>query len=115
VGTTDELREWALSLPEAVEEGHWGKRSYRVRGKIFAVEREDGVTVLLKTTKEQREADTTLAPHIFRIPETFSHLAFILVRMDLIDRDERAGRIEKAWRLAAPKSFAKLYPDRLLR
>ena len=33
---TDEARELALSLPDATEQDHHGRPSFRVRGKIFA-------------------------------------------------------------------------------
>jgi hypothetical protein len=32
----DDLRRLALALPEAVEQNHHGRQSFRVRGKIFA-------------------------------------------------------------------------------
>jgi hypothetical protein len=31
-----EVRKLALSLPEATEEDHWGRPSFRIRGRIFA-------------------------------------------------------------------------------
>ena len=34
--STDEARALALSLPEAIEQDHHGRPSFRVRGKIFA-------------------------------------------------------------------------------
>jgi hypothetical protein len=36
VVTAQQARELALALPEAVEEDHHGRPSFRVRGKIFA-------------------------------------------------------------------------------
>ena len=38
----EEARAIALSLPEAVEQDHHGRPSFRVRGKIFATLRDDG-------------------------------------------------------------------------
>ncbi len=34
--TPEELRQWALALPDAVELPHFGKASFRVNKKIFA-------------------------------------------------------------------------------
>ncbi len=34
--TADQARDLALALPEAVEQDHHGRPSFRVRGKIFA-------------------------------------------------------------------------------
>jgi len=105
--TTDELRMLALSFPEAEESSHLGKPSYRVRGKIFAVEQPDGASVALKMTKDQREANVTLAPDVFQIPKGFSHLAFVIVRLDLIDSDEFRDLLTNAWTLAAPNKLVK--------
>ena len=44
----DEARELALALPEAVEEDHHGRPSFRVAGKIFATQwDEDHMNVML--------------------------------------------------------------------
>jgi hypothetical protein len=52
--TTDEVRSLALSLPEAVEHDHWGKPSFRVQNKIFVVLQPDGVSLVIKTTKMEK-------------------------------------------------------------
>jgi len=36
--TSEKARELALALPDAVEQDHHGRPSYRVRGKIFATQ-----------------------------------------------------------------------------
>ncbi|MFB9278116.1 MmcQ/YjbR family DNA-binding protein [Cohnella cellulosilytica] len=109
--TTDELRRLALELPEAEEQMHWDKPSYRVRGKIFAVEQPDGVTALLKMSLEEREAQVTLAPDIFGIPEKYATLAYVFVRLDRIERDELRSLLVGAWKQVAPKSLLKRLPD----
>jgi hypothetical protein len=48
--TPEEVRAFALSLPEAHEHAHFGRPDIRVRNKIFATLPEDGRTVNLKTT-----------------------------------------------------------------
>jgi hypothetical protein len=34
--TVEEVRKFALALPEAIEQDHWGNPSFRIRGRIFA-------------------------------------------------------------------------------
>jgi len=34
--TVAEVRKFALALPEVIEQDHWGKPSFRIRGRIFA-------------------------------------------------------------------------------
>ncbi len=113
--TNDELRQLALELPEAEEHPHWDKPSYRVRGKIFAVEQPDGATALLKMSLEEREAQVTLAPDIFSVPEKYATLAYVFVRLDRIDRDELRSLLAAAWREVAPKTLVKSYSNELLR
>lgn len=40
--TIEEVTEYALSLPETTEEPHFERRSFRVRGKIFATAPPEG-------------------------------------------------------------------------
>ena len=40
--TSDEARELALALPDAVEQDHHGRPSFRVGGKIFATLWDEG-------------------------------------------------------------------------
>jgi hypothetical protein len=40
--TLEEVRRFAMSLPEVTEEPHFDKSSFRVRGKIFATAPTDG-------------------------------------------------------------------------
>ncbi len=105
--TTDELRRLALELPDAEEHPHWDKPSYRVRGKIFAVEQPDGVTALLKMSLEEREAQVTLAPDVFSVPEKYARLAYVYVRLDRVDREELRALLAGAWKQVAPKSLLK--------
>lgn len=107
--TTDELRRLALELPEAEEHAHWDKPSYRVRGKIFAVEQPDGVTALLKMSLEEREISVSAAPDVFKVPEKYAKLAYVFVRLDRIERDELRALLAGAWMQVAPKSLVKRF------
>jgi len=109
VVTIDEVRILALSLPETEEVEHWGKPSFRVRNKIFAVIQLDGVSLVTKTTQDDRLAYTTMAPEVYRIPDSFSNLAFMNVRMDRIDSNEFRNLLTLAWSLVSPKKVVKAY------
>ncbi|MCC3372457.1 MmcQ/YjbR family DNA-binding protein [Cohnella sp. REN36] len=52
----DSFRRWSLSLPETEEAEHWGKASFRVRNKIYAVIQPDQRSVVIKTSREDKEA-----------------------------------------------------------
>lgn len=107
--TPDEVRRIALSMPEAVETGHWGKPSFRVQDKIFAVLQEDGVSLLVKTTKDDRLAYTTMEPEIYSVPANYSTLNYMIVRMDRIALAELHVLIVQAWKSVAPKRLVAGY------
>lgn len=107
--TIDEVRKLALSLPEAEEVEHWGKPSFRVRNKIFAVIQPDGVSLVIKTTQDDRLAYTTMEPEVYRTPDSFSNLAFMIVRIDRADPEEFRNLLTLAWSLVSPKKIVKAY------
>ncbi|MFD0674903.1 MmcQ/YjbR family DNA-binding protein [Cohnella sp. GCM10027633] len=102
-----EIRKYAMNLPESMEVEHWGKPSFRMKNKIFAVLQEDGVTLTLKTSAEEREIYTQLDPRIFRVPETFSNLNYMHVNTELINPEEARLLLLKAWKSVAPKKLIK--------
>jgi len=100
--SVDEARELALALPEAVEQDHHGRPSFRVDGKIFAtVWDEDHVNVMLDEggilTAVEREPMTC--------EKVWWGKKLAAVRVDL-RRAERTGLaelLEQAWELRAPR------------
>ncbi|MDQ1909951.1 MmcQ/YjbR family DNA-binding protein [Paenibacillus sp. GD4] len=109
MATVHEVRALALSLPETEEQEHGGKPSFRVRDKIYAVIQPDQVSLVIKTTEEDRQAYTTLDPEVFQVPGSFSRLAYMMVRIDRIEMDELRQLLVKAWKLVAPKRLVKAY------
>jgi hypothetical protein len=98
----DEARELALALPEAVEQDHHGRPSFRVGGKIFATRwDEDHLNVMLD------EGGIRSAVHVD--PDTFEEVwwgkRLAAVRVDLrrIEATALANVLEEAWELRAPK------------
>ena len=52
--SSDDIRTWALALPESVEADHHGFPSFRVGGKIFCTLREDRLRVMVKLMAEHQ-------------------------------------------------------------
>ncbi|MFD0958359.1 MmcQ/YjbR family DNA-binding protein [Paenibacillus chungangensis] len=109
--TIDEVRSLALSFPETEEFEHWGKPSFRVRNKIFAVIQPDEVSLVIKTTIDDRLAYTAMAPEVFRMPDSFNNLTFMIVRIDRVKPDEFRDLLMLAWRLVSPKKVVKAYAE----
>jgi hypothetical protein len=105
MATIDAARAAALSLPEAEEHDHFGRPSFRVRGKIFATVRPDEGRAVLKLPPGEQTA-------LFDHPEIYSaarwgKLVWTFVVLDLVDDRELAGRLRSAWSVVAPKALLK--------
>jgi hypothetical protein len=102
VVSRDQARRIALALPEAAEQDHHGRPSFRVAGKIFATQWDDEhVNVMLDEggirMAVERDAGT--------FEEVWWGKRLSAVRVDLrrIDAAGLAELLEEAWELRAPK------------
>jgi hypothetical protein len=101
----DGLRALALALPEAEEQDHFGRPSFRVRGKIFATVLAgtgDGAHVNLNLPREEHEALVASNPGVFGTV-TWGKLIRTSVVLAAVDPDELAELVEEAWRKVAPE------------
>jgi hypothetical protein len=98
----EQAREIALALPEALEQDHHGRPSFRVGGKIFATQWDDEhMNVMLD------EGGILTAIH--EAPETCEEvwwgkrLAAVRVNLTRVDPKLLANLLADAWELKAPK------------
>jgi hypothetical protein len=98
----ERARQLALALPEAVEQDHHGRPSFRVAGKIFATQwDEDHMNVMLDEggirTAVEREPETC--------QEVWWGKRLAAVRVDLrrVSSEMVASLLEEAWERKAPK------------
>jgi predicted DNA-binding protein (MmcQ/YjbR family) len=106
---TDQLRAICLALPEATEKEAWGDPTFRVRDKIFAMEkRGDGrVSVWLKAPEGFQQMIVGRDPEAYFVPPYVGHSGWIGIRLDKRpDWHEVAKMIERSYRLVAPKRLA---------
>ncbi len=102
----DQLRQFALSLPEAEEKPHFERISFRVRNKIFATLSADETEAVLKLTVEEQTALVAADPETFFLVGWNSQ-GWIGVRLGQVDAEEMRQLLISAWRNVAPKRLAK--------
>jgi len=105
------LREICLALPEAHEETMKRGPSYRVQGKIFAVERpwNEWVSLWCKVPEGTREYILGASPARFFVPPYFGAKGWIGVGLDeAADWREVDAFVRRSYRLVAPKRLARL-------
>jgi len=96
-----EVAEFALALPEAVEQDHHGMRSFRIDGKIFAtVPDEQHVRIMLG--QEDILAAVAEEPHACTEFWWGKRLACVVVEIERVPRPLVRELLEDAWRRKAP-------------
>jgi hypothetical protein len=98
----EQARQLALALPEAVEQDHHGRPSFRVAGKIFATQWDEGhMNVML----DEGGILTTVEGQPETCEEVWwgKRLAAVRVHLRHVDAEMLANLLEEAWERKAPR------------
>ncbi len=125
MATWNDVRRYALALPEATEESSSnGKREWRVNKKLFTWERPlrkgdlealgdaapTGPVLAISTADlEMKEALIGSNPRVYFTTPHFDGYAAVLIRLDKIAAKELKGVIVEAWLTRAPKRTAAVF------
>ncbi len=104
------VRELALALPEA-EEISGTRTSFRVRGKLFAwaARERDGGGLAVRVDRDEKELILESNPDVYFTSPHYTGYPGVQIRLELLDREELAERLEDAWLIQAPKSLVAGY------
>jgi hypothetical protein len=100
--TYDTVREIALALPNVEEGTSYGTPALKVRGKLFVRLKEDGETIVLKTTYEEREELMVHDPETYFITDHYLNYPYILVSLERVSEDALRELIVTSYGLAKP-------------
>ncbi|MDW3204726.1 MAG: MmcQ/YjbR family DNA-binding protein [Alphaproteobacteria bacterium] len=98
-----------MDLPEASEKLAWGNPTFRVRDKIFAMEkRGDGrASVWCKAPPGSQDVLVSADPERFFVPPYVGHKGWVGMRLDEDPNwSEVAAIVRRSYRLIAPKRLA---------
>ena len=101
------VQEIARELPGVEDSTSYGTPALKVRGTLLARLKEDGETLVLKTTFTDRDLLLGGAPDVFYLTDHYLKHPWILVRLPQIDEPFLRELIAEAWRLSAPARRAK--------
>ena len=99
MATEDDVRELALALGRTVEKPSYGAPGFRVRDKLFARIREEGVLVIWCESLEEKDFLIEGDPGKFFTTPHYEGYANVLVRLDAVDREELAELLAESWRI----------------
>lgn len=111
--TIETLRKLALSFPEATEEPHFEKTSFRVKKKIFATYDKKLKRACIKLSEIDQNvfssADKTI---IYPVDNKWGKQGWTLIEMEKVHEDLFIDALTTAYCETAPKKFAeKLRPN----
>lgn len=101
----DDVLEIGLSLPGVEQTTSYGTPSLKVGGrggKMVARLREDGETLVVQCTREEREMLLESDPDAFTLTDHYCGYDLVLIRLGAADRDLLDERLTESWRLVAP-------------
>lgn len=93
----------ALKLPLTEASTSYGTPAFKVRGKLFARLLEDGKTLVIKSTFDERETLVKRDPKIFFWTPHYERYEWVLVKLERIDSTTLGHLLTEAWRKVAPK------------
>jgi hypothetical protein len=103
--TFDTVREIAQTLSGAEESTSYGTPAFKVKGKLFARQHQDGESLVIPTSFEAREEMMNTTPEKFYITDHYLDYPYILVRMSKVSADELRDLLTGAWRRVAGKKL----------
>jgi hypothetical protein len=104
--TGDDLRRFALALPETTEKVTWDVDiTFRVRDKIFAIMGPDGGSASIKASLEAQQALVASDPKTFSVSAYTGRYGWTTVNLEHVEADELQELVEEAWRRTAPKKL----------
>lgn len=105
----ERLREVCLAFPESVESGGVGNPSFKVRGKIFAMQHptEGRPSLWVKAPDGVQQMLVSAVPNRFFRPPYVGHHGWVGLWLDAeIDWDELADLVDESYRMTAPKRLS---------
>ena len=103
--TFETVRQIAKTLPGAEESTSYGTPAFKVKGKLFARQHQDGESLVVAVSFEEREEMMSAAPEKFFITDHYLNYPWMLVRMSKVTPAELRDLLIGSWRRAAPKSL----------
>ena len=81
-------------------------------GKLFARVKEDGVTLVVRTDRDTREALLEANPSTFFVTPHYRGYDWMLIRLPSVKPEELRDQIVAAWKRRAPKKLLAAFDSR---
>src|SRR5580658_3531292 len=96
-----DVRKMAMGLEKVEESTSYGTPAFKIGGKLIARLREDGESLVVGTTFEEREEMMAADPETYYITDHYLKYPWVLVRLSRVHADALRDLLGRAWRMAA--------------
>jgi hypothetical protein len=105
--TWADVRRIALALPGAEEATTYGQPCFKVNGRPFVNTGRVEGAIVTRASDADRDLLIAARPDVYFVTPHYAGWEAVLVRLDAVDEDELAGRIEDAWDYMSQKAPAR--------
>ncbi|MET0288324.1 MAG: hypothetical protein ABW178_01710 [Pseudoxanthomonas sp.] len=106
-----ELEARASALPHVARGTSYGTPALKVRTTLMARLKEDGLTLVLRASWEDRERLMVLQPKIYFLTDHYRGHLYVLVNLDRMAASDIDGALRMAWWEAASPALRKQHPE----
>jgi hypothetical protein len=93
----DDVCRIARSLPDAEETTTYGRPCFKVNGRPFVNTGRVAGAIVTRAPDEERDLLIAARPDAYFVTPHYAGWEAVLVRLDAVDEDELAGRIEDSY------------------
>jgi len=104
--TFEQVRKMALALPDVEEGTSYGTAAFKTAGKLLARLKEDGDSLVVATTFEERDEMIDAEPGTYYITDHYLKYPWVLVRLSRVSPDALRDLLNRALRLAQKNTRA---------
>jgi hypothetical protein len=97
--TWSTVRALALALPGVEESTSYRTPAMKVRGKLIARLKEDGETIVVPMTIDERDVRIEADPDVFFVTDHYVPWPYVLVRLAKVTRTDLRELLQDAWRM----------------
>jgi len=109
--TFETIRQIARTLDKAEETTSYGTPAFKVRGNLFVRLHQDGESLVVRTSLEEREELMAADSDTYYITDHYLNYEWVLVRMSRVHPDALRDLLRGAWRSAASEKPRKTRPS----
>jgi hypothetical protein len=96
-----EVRKMALALKGVEDARSYGTAAFKVKGKMVERLKEDGESLVVCTTFEEREEMLAADPQTYFITDHYLNYPLVLVHLSRVHPDALKDLLARSWRLAS--------------